>query len=538
MRTRIDHLTVITWQASGPVVLEDTSVTFAEGVISEVKPTSATAAEPIADVTKIPPLHDLRGRPLGRILIRAGIITRTQLGEALERQRQTHGVVGQQLVDLGFVTDEEVDWALAVQAGRDPGKPVPHDGVRVIDGRGQVAIPGLINTHHHLFQSLTRAMPKVQNAPLFDWLTALYPRWAAVDRGAVHQAALIGLAELLVGGCTTTSDHMYLFPPKSDVALEAILEAAEQLGIRIHACRGSMSLGQSAGGLPPDDCVEDEETILSDCGRVVRLYHDPKVMAMRRIDLAPCAPFNVTPRLLEATRELAAEYNLLLHTHIAETLDEERFCRERYGCRPVEYLRRQGWLGPNVYLAHCVHLNDEEIALLAETGTKVAHCPGSNARLGSGIAPIRRMLDAGVKVGLGVDGSSSNDGASMLAEARLALLLQRAQGEAGAMTAGEAFRMATLGGAEVLLRPELGRIEAGAAADLVLYDAGDVALAGAIAQDPLGAMVLCQVPRPRRVLVAGRTVVEEGRVVGLDLDKVVADFNQMVRRRFASGPSV
>jgi len=530
MNTRIDHATVVTSRDGKVVTLTDTSITFSGGVIRHVGPTEAVRAAAAAARSVSP--AELRGRPLGRILEAAGKITRQQIDQALELQRARHGVIGQTLVQLGYVTDADVDWALSVQAGRDAG-PVPgSEPAEVIDATGRLIIPGLINTHHHLYQSLTRGMPEVQNVELFDWLVNLYPIWERLDDRALHAAATISLAELLLSGCTTSVDHMYLFPCGSDVRLDSVVRAAGDLGMRIHACRGSMTLGASQGGLPPDRCVEQDDRVLADCERVIAELHDPKPLAVCRIDLAPCAPFNVTPELFDQVRQLARERNVLLHTHIAETLDEQRYCLERFGVRPVEYLRQHDWLGPDVYLAHCVHLNREEIELFARTGTGVAHCPSSNMRLGSGIAPIRAMLDAGVRVGLAVDGSSSNDGGNLLAEARQTLLLQRVSGGAKALTVAEAFRLATVGGADVLCRPELGRIEPGAAADLVIYDANDVALAGAVAHDPLGALVLCHPPRPLRVIVNGRTVVENGRITGVDLPKVVADFNQMVRDRF------
>ncbi len=426
----------------------------------------------------------------------------------------------------GVITTVEPSGGVTARADRD---------LTVIDGHDCLVIPGLINTHHHLFQSLTRCHPAVQDAALFDWLVNLYPLWQHLDYETLRQAARVSTAELLLSGCTTTSDHMYLFPSGSDVAAEAVLEAAETLGIRIHFCRGSMTLGKSAGGLPPDECVESDEQVLADSVRVIERFHDASPLAMRRIDLAPCAPFNITPELLDRTRDLAAEHGVLLHTHIAETLDEERYCLERFGVRPVEYLRRHGWLGPTVYLAHCVHLNDDEIRLLAETFTGVAHCPCSNMRLGSGIAPIRRMLDAGVRVGLAVDGSSSNDGGNLLAEARQALLLQRVAHGPSGMTAGEAFRLATAGGAQVLCRPQLGRIEAGCAADLAVFDASDVCLAGAVAQDPLGALLLSQPGRPKYVFAAGEMVVEGGRLTRIDQNRLSAEFNKMVTKLFTSG---
>lgn len=534
MRTRIDHATVITCRGNDPVVLRDHFVEFSGGVITEVGP-----AGPAAESSAPPPARpfaQLKGRPLGAILLALGKVSQAQIQQALESQKQSHGVIGQELVHLGHVREADVEHALAIQSGRAPRTDTaPSDDLAIIDGRDCLVIPGLINTHHHLFQSLTRCAPHVQNACLFDWLVGLYPRWQHLTYDALRQAAMVSIAELLLNGCTTTSDHMYLFPPVGDVAAEAVLEAAEVLGIRIHFCRGSMTLGRSAGGLPPDECVETDERALADSVRVIDRFHDPSPLAMRQINLAPCAPFNITPELLDQTRDLAAERGVLLHTHIAETRDEERYCLERFGVRPVEYLRQHRWLGPNVYLAHCVHLNDAEIRLLAETSTGVAHCPCSNMRLGSGIAPVRKMLDAGIRVGLAVDGGSSNDAGNLLAEARQALLLQRVANGAAAMSPADAFRLATIGGAAVLGRPKLGRIEPGFAADLVFYDVNDVALAGAVAQDPLGALILCHPPRPRQVIITGQTVAQDGHLVRSDEARLTADFNQVVGRQFTSG---
>ncbi len=532
MRTRIDHATVITCRGSGPVILPDHSVEFREAVITRVGPTDEVVegpGQPSPQATA-----QLRGQPLGAILVGLGLVTPEQVQQALEIQKARHRVIGRQLVEMGFVSEADVEYALAIQWGQIE-EPRTAEGVTIIDGRDCLVIPGLVNTHHHLFQSLTRSAPQLQNARLFDWLIGLYPRWQHLTHETLSQAAMVGIGELLLSGCTTTSDHMYLFPPGSDLAAEAVLEAAETLGIRIHLCRGSMTLGRSAGGLPPDECVETDEQVLADSIRVIERYHDTSPLAMKRIDLAPCAPFNITPELLDRTRDLAAERGVLLHTHIAETLDEERFCLDRFGVRPIEYLRQHQWLGPHTYLAHCVHLNDEEIRLLAETSTGVAHCPCSNMRLGSGIAPIRRMLDAGVKVGLAVDGSSSNDAGNLLAEARQALLLQRVAQGAAALTVAEAFRMATIGGAAVLNRPQLGRLEPGCAADFAVFDANDVSLAGAVAQDPLGALILCHPPRAQRVFVAGKAVVEAGRLAYTDQQRLTAHFNDTVRRLFTGG---
>jgi 8-oxoguanine deaminase len=408
----------------------------------------------------------------------------------------------------------------------------PCPAAEIIDATHHIVIPGLINTHHHLYQSLTRGMKSVQGAELFDWLTALYPKWSKLTYEAVQLASQISIAELLLSGCTTTSDHFYLFPQNSDVRIEAVLEAAESLGIRIHACRGSMSVGQSRGGLPPDSCVQDERTIVADCERVLQSLHDPRPHAMRRIDLAPCSPFSVSPELSRETAALAREHGALLHTHAAETQDEEKYCLEKFGKRPVEWLDELGWLGTDVYLAHCVHLNDADIRRLAQTHTGVAHCPSSNMRLGSGIPRIRKLLDAGARVGLGVDGSSSNDGSHFLAEARQALLLQRVAGGAKALTVAEAFTLGTLGSAAVLNRPELGNIDVGFAGDLALYRRDDIALAGAVEQDPLGALMLCHVARADRVFVNGRTVVCDGRIVSLETSNLIERLNRLVAHGF------
>ncbi|HUU97778.1 MAG TPA: 8-oxoguanine deaminase [Phycisphaerae bacterium] len=423
----------------------------------------------------------------------------------------------------------------------------------IIIGDRHVVIPGLVNTHHHLYQSLTRCLPTAQNERLFDWLLNLYDRWRYLDYEAVNIAAKVSIAELLLHGCTTTSDHFYMFPRGGDVKMEAVLAAAEELGIRLHLCRGAMTLGQSRGGLPPDDCVEDDADVLADCQRVLDAYHDPSDYALRRIDLAPCSPFNCTREVLRDAVMLARERdNVLLHTHLAETLDEERYCLERYNCRPLQFLADLDFLGPDVYLAHCVHLNDGEIGLLAKTSTGVSHNPSSNLRLGSGIAPIRKLLAAGVRVGLGVDGSSSNDGGNLLGEARQALLAARAAGampgampksaEAGRGHASDdvgqlfpvadAFKLATVGGAACLNRPVLGHLNPGAAADFAMFRVDDIALAGAIAQDPMAALILCAAPRADRVYIAGREVVHDGRITALDEGRLAGQLNELVAARF------
>ena len=340
-----------------------------------------------------------------------------------------------------------------------PSSELPADADRVVDLRGKVVLPGMVNTHHHLYQTLTRCLPETQDAPLFSWLQALYPIWARLTPEAVYVSALVGLAELVLTGCTTTVDQLYLFP--NGAALDDEIRAAQELGMRFHPCRGSMSLSESEGGLPPDDVVEDEEAILADCRRVIEAFHDPEPCSMCRILIAPCSPFSVTSDLLKSSRDLAREYGVQCHTHVAETLDEETFCLEKYGRRPVEYLADLDWLGEDVSYAHGVHLTEQEMQLFAETGTGIAHCPTSNMRLGSGIAPVTRMLELGVKVGLAVDGSASNDSSHMLNEARMALLLQRVKHGSTALSAREVLEVATLGGAALLGRDDIGALAAG-----------------------------------------------------------------------------
>ena len=408
-----------------------------------------------------------------------------------------------------------------------PTAELPREADRVLDASGMIVLPGLVNTHHHLYQTLTRALPAVQNVGLFDWLRTLYPVWAELTGEAVYVSALVGLAELVLSGCTTTSDHLYIFP--NDVALDDEIRAARELGIRFHPSRGGMSLGQSQGGLPPDRVVQSEEEILADCERVIEKYHDPTPYSMCRVVLAPCSPFSVTPELMREAAELAREHGVRLHTHLAETKDEERFCLERFGCRPLAYMERLGWVGEDVWYAHAIHLNEEEIGLLAETGTGVAHCPTSNMRLGSGIAPIREMLDAGVKVGLAVDGSASNDSSHMLAEARMAMLLQRVRRGAGALSAQEALEMATLGGAKVLGRDDIGSLEAGKAADFIAINLNRLEYAGAL-HDPLAALVFCAPVNVDLSVINGEVVVEGGRIAGLDLGDIIARHNELSRR--------
>ncbi|NOZ05705.1 MAG: 8-oxoguanine deaminase [Chloroflexi bacterium] len=410
-----------------------------------------------------------------------------------------------------------------------PTSELPETADRILDGRDMVVLPGLVNTHHHLYQTLTRALPATQDATLFAWLQALYPVWGELTDEAIYVSALIGLAELLLSGCTTTTDHLYLFP--NDSTLDAEVRAATELGIRFHPTRGSMSLGQSRGGLPPDRVVQDEETILSDCERVIHRYHHPERYAMLRVGLAPCSPFSVTPTLMRRSAELARRHvGVTLHTHVAETLDEEQFCIEKFGCRPIAYMEDLGWVGPDVWYAHVVHANGAEIRRLAETGTGVAHCPTSNMRLGSGIAPVQAMRAQGVRVGLAVDGSASNDSSHLLAEARQALLLQRVLGGAHAISVAETLDLATLGGAAVLGRDDIGALVPGQAADFIALDLNQLGYAGAAVHDPVGALLLCAPASVAWSVINGRIVVEGGQIPGLDMPALIARHNAIARQ--------
>ena len=410
---------------------------------------------------------------------------------------------------------------------------LPATADRVIDATGLLVMPGLINTHHHLYQTLTRGLPAAQDAGLFDWLVAQYPVWGRLTGEAVYTSALVGMAELLLTGCTTTSDHLYLFP--NDSRLDDEIRAAHELGIRFHPGRGSMSLGRSQGGLPPDHVVQDEEAILKDCRRVIEQFHDPRRYSMLRIVLAPCSPFSVTPQIMRECAALARQYGVQLHTHVAETRDEEQFCIEHFGARPVAYMQQLGWLGPDVWWAHVVHVNGAEIRLLAETGTGVAHCPSSNMRLGSGIAPICEMRAAGVKVGLAVDGSASNDSSNMIAEARQALLLQRVVKGAAAFKVMDALEMATLGGARVLGRDDIGYLAPGMAADFVAFDLRGLDYSAAAAHDPVGALILCTPPKVAWSVINGRVVVEKGEIPGLDVERLLAQQKEIARKMVAGG---
>ncbi|MBX3643744.1 MAG: 8-oxoguanine deaminase [Rubrivivax sp.] len=405
---------------------------------------------------------------------------------------------------------------------------LPDHADEVIDARGQVVIPGLVNTHHHFYQTLTRAVPAAQDAELFTWLKTLYPIWAKLTPEMAFVSTQTAMAELLLSGCTTSSDHLYLFP--NGTRLDDTIEAAQQIGMRFHAARGAMSVGQSKGGLPPDRVVEDEAAILRDTQRLIERWHDPARHAMTRIVVAPCSPFSVSRELMRDAALLAREKGVSLHTHLAENDNDIAYTREKFGCTPAEYAEALGWVGRDVWHAHCVKLDAAGIDLFARTGTGVAHCPGSNMRLASGAAPIRAMRDAGVPVSIAVDGSASNDSGHMLGEARLALLLQRvAHGPVkgpSALTAREVLEIATLGGAQVLNRDDIGALAPGMSADLVCVPLDDIGVAGAL-HDPLAALFFCHVPRVRHTVVDGRIVVRDGRLTTVDLPAHLERHNRL-----------
>ena len=390
---------------------------------------------------------------------------------------------------------------------------LPREADEIVDARGSVVTPGLVNTHHHLYQSLTRTVPGAQDAPLFDWLRTLYPIWSKLGPEEIHLSAQVGLAELVLSGCTTTSDHLYLYP--NGARLDDEIAAAAEIGVRFHATRGAMSIGESAGGLPPDAMVETEAAILDDMIRVVDRFHDPSEGAMLRVGLAPCSPFSVSRALMRDTALLARDKGVMLHTHLAENDQDIAYSEATFGCRPGQYAEDLGWTGDDVWHAHCVKLDHGEIDLFARSGTGVAHCPCSNMPLGSGIAPVRAMQDAGVTVGLGVDGSASNDGGHLLAEAWQAMLLQRVALGGDAFSAREALEIATLGGAKTLGRGDIGALTPGMRADLAVFPMDGIEMAGA--WDPVAALVLCAPVTPRDVIVDGRGVVRGGHLTTLDL---------------------
>lgn len=390
------------------------------------------------------------------------------------------------------------------------------DDAQVLDSRGCVVIPGLVNTHHHLCQTLTRATPAAQDAKLFDWLVYHYQVWRHLTPEYAALGAQVGLGELLLTGCTTSTDHTYLYPRGLTGLVDAQIDAARSLGIRFAPTRGSMSVGVSKGGLPPDDCTEAEEEILRDGERLIKEHHDKGPYAMIQIGLAPCAPFSVSIDLMKATAAQAKRWGVRMHTHLCETLDEEAYCLEKYKLRPIDFLESLGWMESNVWLAHMVHVNDDEIRRLAEAKVGIAHCPSSNLRLGSGVPPVRKYLAAGVNVGLAVDGSASNDTSDMLGETRQAMLVHRVKSGVGSMPAREALRMATRGGAAVLGRDDLGQIAPGKAADLAIFDVNRLDYAGS-AGDPVASLLFCGAGhRTKWTIVNGHIVVENGLLKNLD----------------------
>jgi 8-oxoguanine deaminase len=405
---------------------------------------------------------------------------------------------------------------------------------RTISARYAVAIPGLINTHHHLCQTLTRACAAAADMQLFDWLRTLYPMWARLEEESMHVAALVGMAELLLSGCTTTTDHHYLFPRGQTKLIDAEIAAGRKIGMRFHPTRGSMSVGESKGGLPPDSLVQSEDEILEDCERVIRKYDDPAPGSMLRIGLAPCSPFSVSEELMRQTAAMAKRHQVRMHTHLAETRDEQDYCVKRFGKRPLDFMADVGWLGETTWVAHGIHFNSREVKRLGRARVGVAHCPSSNMRLGSGIAPALALSRAGSPVGLGVDGSASNDSSHMLAEARQALLLNRLAHGAAALKARGALRMATVGGAGCLGREDIGSLTSGKRADIALFDLRDVGYSGA--EDVAAALVLCAPTRVETLIVEGRVVVENHELRTVTLDPILARHRRFAAKMVGSPP--
>lgn len=452
--------------------------------------------------------------------------------------------LGRELKDASlFVRGHRIEW-IGPAAELPPA--LREEADEVIDARGHLVTPGLVNTHHHMYQSLTRAIPGVQDAELFSWLRGLYPIWAGLTPEMVRVSTQVAMAELLLSGCTTSSDHLYIYP--NGVRLEDSIEAAQQIGMRFVATRGSMSVGQSQGGLPPDRVVESEDAILKDSQRLIETWHDAAHGAMVQIALAPCSPFSVSPALMKQSAELARSFKGLgvrLHTHLAENDHDIAYSRAKFNKTPAQYAQELGWLGEDVWHAHCVKLDDEGISLFAASRTGVAHCPCSNMRLASGIAPVRRMVDAGVPVGLGVDGSASNDGAHMVNEARQALLLARVGRALSApetrhgktffgcdlgpaeMTARDALHIATRGGAQVLGRRDIGHLAVGMCADFALFDLGTLGFAGGAVHDTVASLLLCASPQAAYTVVNGQVVVREARLASVDLGPLIERHNQL-----------
>ena len=401
---------------------------------------------------------------------------------------------------------------------------LPGTADQIIDMRGHVVVPGMVNTHHHMFQNLTRAVPAAQNAPLFGWLQTLYPIWSRIGPEHIYWSTALALAELALSGCTTSSDHLYLYP--NGARLDDSLAAAADIGLRFHGTRGSMSIGESKGGLPPDSLTEEEPTILSDCQRVIETFHDKKRFAMQRIAIAPCSPFSVSMDLMRESARMARSYGVGLHTHLAENNEDIEYSLANFGMRPGDFIEAVEWTGPDVWHAHCVQLNATEIQLFASTGTGIAHCPCSNMRLASGIAPVRKMLDAGVNIGLGVDGSASNDSGHMLSEARQAMLLQRVMKGGDAMTARETLSMATRGGAAVLGRDDIGVLAPGYAADIAAFNTRGIDFAGA-QWDILAGLIFCASGNSNYTIVNGKVIVDQGMLTTMNMTKLLERHNAM-----------
>lgn len=403
---------------------------------------------------------------------------------------------------------------------------LPAEADEIVELKGSVVTPGLVNTHHHFYQNLTRAVPAVQDAALFQWLKTLYPIWARMGPDEIRVTASLALAEMVLAGATCSSDHLYMFP--NGARLDDEIDAAREIGVRLHATRGAMSIGESAGGLPQDSLVEAEADILKDCLRVVQAHHDPTPGAMVRVGIAPCSPFSVSRELMRDTALLARDQGVMLHTHLAENDDDVAYSLANFGCRPGTYAEDLGWTGDDVWHAHCVKLDGAEIDLFARTGTGVAHCPCSNMRLGSGVAPVRALRNAGVKVGLGVDGSASNDSSDLIGEARQALLLQRVAHGGDALSARDALEIATRGGAAVLGRDDLGSLAIGKRADFAAFPADGIELAGA--WDPVAGLVFCGPLRARHTVVEGRFVVRDGRLATIDLARLLTTHAALARK--------
>ena len=443
------------------------------------------------------------------LLVKNAELLVTMDGERREIKQGGLYIVGNQIVQVG------------------PSSELPATADEVLDLKGHIVIPGLVNTHHHMYQSLTRVVPSAQDGELFNWLQNLYPIWARLTPEMIQVSTQTAMAELILSGCTTSSDHLYIYP--NGCKLDDSIHAAAEIGMRFHAARGSMSVGRSQGGLPPDSVVEKEADILKESQRLIEDYHDAAHGAMLRVVVAPCSPFSVSRDLMREAAVLARQYGVSLHTHLAENQNDISYSREKFGMTPAEYAEDLGWVGPDVWHAHCVQLDQHGIDLFARTGTGVAHCPCSNMRLASGIAPIRKMRDAGVPVGLGVDGSASNDGATMIGEVRQALLLQRVGFGPDAMTAREALEIATLGGAKVLNRNDIGALAPGMSADFVAFDLRQIAFAGAL-HDPLAALVFCAPSQVAHSVINGKQVVKDGQLLSIDLPLVIERHNQLAHK--------